>query len=55
MECQILFSWKSKKNINNLLSVESAQRVVKVNFGLQVLFIFVFVDVKNCAFGIGNQ
>ena len=31
MKCQILFSGKNKKNIINLLSVELAQRVVKDN------------------------
>ena len=30
MKCQILFSWKNKKNIANLLSAELDQRVVKV-------------------------
>ena len=30
MKCQILFSWKIKKNIINLSSAENAQRVVKV-------------------------
>ena len=30
MKCQILFSWKNKKNIN-LASVEFAQRVVPVH------------------------
>ena len=31
MECQRMFSGKSKTNIANLSSVELAQRVVKVN------------------------
>ena len=31
MKCQILFSWKNKKNIISLSSAENAQRVVKVN------------------------
>ena len=31
MKCQILFSWKNKKNIINLSSAENAKRVVKVN------------------------
>ena len=31
MECQILFSGKSKKSITNLLSAELAKRVVKVS------------------------
>ena len=30
MNCQILFSWKNKKNIINLSSAENAQSVVKV-------------------------
>ena len=30
MKCQILFSWKSNKNITNLSSAELAQRMVKV-------------------------
>ena len=30
MKCQILFSWRNKKNIMNLSSAENAQRVVKV-------------------------
>ena len=30
LKCQILFSWKNKKNIINLLFAELAQRVVKV-------------------------
>ena len=31
MKCQILFSWKNKKNIINLPSAKLAKRVVKVN------------------------
>ena len=31
MKCQILFSWKNKKNIISLPSAELVQRVVKVN------------------------
>ena len=31
IKCQILFSWKNKKNIINLSSAEFAQRWVKVN------------------------
>ena len=31
MKCQILFSWKNKKNIISLSSEEFAKRVVKVN------------------------
>ena len=31
IKCLILFSGKNKKNITNLLSVELAQRLVKVN------------------------
>ena len=34
MKCQILFSGKNKKNINNLSSAELAQRAVKVNLSL---------------------
>ena len=32
MECQILFPWKNKKNVNNLSSAELAKCVVKVNW-----------------------
>ena len=30
MKCQILFSWKNKKNITNLSSAESAHSMVSV-------------------------
>ena len=38
MKCQILFSGKNKKNIINLSSAENAQRVVKVNCILWLLW-----------------
>ena len=31
MKCQILFSWKDKKNITSLSSAELAQRELMVN------------------------
>ena len=40
MKCQILFSGKNKKNINNLLSAELAQGVVKVNINLSYIVFF---------------
>ena len=43
MKCQILFSLKNKKNINNFSSAKLAQRVVKVN----QLFVFSFLSVEN--------
>ena len=36
MKCQILFSWKNKKNITNLSSVEFVTRVVNIKEVLQV-------------------
>ena len=32
MKCQILFSWKNKKNITNLSSAELAKGVVMINY-----------------------
>ena len=41
MKCHILFSWKNKKNIINLLSAELAQRMIKVKKSNQLVC---FVD-----------
>ena len=38
MKCQILLSRKKKENINKLSSVELAQRVVNVKFGLNISY-----------------
>ena len=40
MKCQILFSGKNKKNINNLSSAELPKRVVKVNIFVGVSLYF---------------
>ena len=47
MKCQILFSWKNKKNTINLLSAEFAQRVVTVNPGSTGIF-FLFLHKNVC-------
>ena len=49
MKCQILFSGKSKKNINNLSSPEFAQRVVKVQT-LTVIHAFSFIFGEGSSF-----
>ena len=38
MKCQILFSWKNKKNAINLSSAELAQRVEKVDIIFSLSF-----------------
>ena len=40
MKCQILYSWKNKKQIINLSSAELAQRVVKVKAGVMLYVCF---------------
>ena len=52
MKCQILFSWKNKKNITNLSSAEIVKRLVKVRgqptyLVYYVLFLSVYDDMDK--------